>query len=166
MKEIASKQEMLDLIHSEWDALKAMLDPVGPGRMIRSGVESSWSVKDILAHISAWEKLMIQWLEESLRDETPQRPSPGESWDDLDHFNEQLYQDNKDKKLDDVLQEFAEVHQKAVNIIEAMEESDLLDPDRFAWREGDPIWHLVAGNTWLHYEEHREVISSWIESSD
>jgi len=166
MKEIASKQDMLDLIHNEWQALKAVLDQVGPERMVRPGVESSWSVKDILAHISAWEKLMIQWLEETLRGETPQRPSPGESWDDLDIFNEQLYQNNKDKKRDDVLQEFAEVHQKAVKIVEAMKESDLFDPDRFAWREGDPIWHLVAGNTWMHYKEHREVISSWIESSD
>jgi hypothetical protein len=166
MKEIASKQDMLDLIHNEWQALKAVLDPVGPEMMVRPGVESSWSVKDILAHISAWEKLMIQWLEESLRGETPQRPSPGESWDELDFFNEQLYQDNKDKKLDDVLHEFHEVHQNGVKIVETMKESDLFDPDRFAWRAKDPIWHLVAGNTWMHYMEHREVISSWIESSD
>jgi hypothetical protein len=105
---------------------------------------------------------MIQWLEESLRGKTPQRPSPGDEWDDLDNFNEQLYLDNKGKTLDEVLKDYADVHAKAVEIVAGMKESDLTDPDRFEWRNSDPIWHLVAGNTWLHYAEHRETISKWI----
>lgn len=166
MTEAPSKQEMLDLISNEWEALGAVLEPLDRKTMSQAGVESTWSVKDILAHISAWEKLMIQWLEESLRGETPQRPAPGESWDDLDTFNEQLYLENKDKTLDDVLQEFGEIHQVAMKIVEAMDESDLLEPDRFEWRKGDPIWHLVAGNTWLHFKEHRETISRWSTASN
>jgi len=84
MKEAPSKQEMLDLISSEWEALGAVIDLMDRETMSQAGAESTWSVKDIMAHISAWEKLMIRWLEESLRGETPQRPAPGESWDDLD----------------------------------------------------------------------------------
>jgi hypothetical protein len=159
-----SKQEMLDLINTEWESLGAVLDQVDREAMAHAAVESTWTVKDIMAHISAWEKLMIQWLEESLRGETPQRPSPGESWDDLDLFNEQLHQENKAKTLDEVLLEFGAIHTKAVETVSAMEESDLLDPGRFEWRKGDPIWHLVAGNTWMHYEEHRVTISNWIAS--
>ena len=29
-------------------------------------------------------------------------------------------------------------------------EDDLIDPQRFAWRKGDPMWHMVAANTWEH----------------
>ncbi len=162
MTQVSSKQEMLDLISSEWEALGTVLDQLDRESMSDVGVESTWSAKDIMAHITAWEKLMIQWLEESLRGETPQRPAPGESWDDLDLFNEQLYKENKDKTLGEVLLEFGEIHNKAMETVAAMEESDLLDPDRFEWRKGDPIWHLVGGNTWLHYKEHRETISRWM----
>jgi hypothetical protein len=160
-----NKQQMLDLIKDEWTALEEVLRPLDREKLELPGVESEWSVKDILAHITAWEKLMIQWLEESLRGETPQRPAPGESWDDLDEFNEQLYRDNKGKSLDEVLTEYTEIHARAVEIVTGMQEDDLIDPNRFAWRRGDPIWHLVAGNTWLHYVEHRETISQWIEAS-
>jgi hypothetical protein len=164
MTQVISKQEMLDLISSEWEALGTVLDQVDREAMEHVGVESTWSVKDIMGHITAWEKLMIQWLEESLRGEIPQRPAPGDSWDDLDLFNEQLFQENMAKTLDEVLLEFGEIHNKAVEAVAAMEESDLLDPERFEWRKWDPIWHLVGGNTWMHYEEHRETISRWIAS--
>jgi hypothetical protein len=165
MKEPNTKQEILDLISSEWDALQALLQDFDSEKMIQPGVVGGWSMKDILAHITAWESLMIQWLEESLRGETPNRPSPGSSWDDLDSFNEQIYQENRNKTLDEVQQAFSEIHQHAVRTVESMEEKDLFDPDRFAWREGDPIWHLVAGNMWWHYKEHRKSIAEWRASA-
>jgi hypothetical protein len=163
MEEI-TKPQMLELINDEWFALEVILRSLDEEKLTQPGVEGLWTVKDIVAHITAWEKLMIQWLEESLRGETPQRPAPGEAWEDLDDFNEQLYLDNKDNNLDVVLNDFATVHAKAAELVARMNESDLTDPDRFEWRKGDPIWHLVAGNTWLHYAEHRETITKWIEA--
>lgn len=163
MEEI-TKHEMLELIEDEWFALEDILRSIDVEKLNQAQVEGVWTVKDILAHITAWERLMIQWLEESLRGETPQRPAPGEDWDDLDDFNERLYLDHKAKPLGEVLKDFTEVHAKAVEIVTEMKESDLTDPDRFEWRQGDPIWHLVAGNTWLHYAEHRETITKRIEA--
>lgn len=165
MKEPDTKQEMLELISKEWDALYSVIQDVDPKKMDEPSVVGNWSVKDIQAHITTWERLMTQWLDESLRGETPNRPGPGSTWDDLDEFNELLYQENTTKSLDQVQQEFDGIHQQAVNTIESMEENDLFDPDRFAWREGDPIWHMVAGNTWWHYKEHRQSITEWVEAS-
>jgi len=160
-----SKQEMLDLIDSEWEALEAVVEQLSEEKMTGSRVEGNWSVKDILGHITAWEKRMVQWLEESLRGEVPQRPAPGMTWDDLDRLNEQIYLENEDKALDEVLREFRGFHQESLRAVEAMEERDLLDPERFEWRDGDPIWHMVAANTWWHYKEHREAITSWMTGS-
>ena len=160
-----SKQEMLNLIRIEWSALGYLLKLLSAEKMTRSGVQSNWSVKDILAHITAWEKRMVQWLAESLRGEVPQRPAPGMSWDDLDRLNEQVYLENKDRPLDEVLREFHGFHQEAFEAVESLEEGDLLDPQRFEWRDGDPMWHMVAANTWWHYDEHREAIADWVASS-
>ncbi len=165
MKDPDTKQEILDLISNEWDALQAALQEISSENMIQSGVVGVWSVKDILAHITTWEGLMIQWLEESLRGETPDRPAPGSTWDVWEAINEQIYHENRNKPLAEVLQAHSETHQLAVSTIESMKEKDLFDPDRFAWREGDPIWHLVAGNTWWHYKEHRKSIEEWAAPS-
>jgi hypothetical protein len=165
VKEPDTKQDMLGLISSEWDALQAVLQEMNPEKMIQPGVVGVWSVKDILAHITTWEGLMIQWLEESLRGETPNRPAPGSTWDGLDNLNEQIYRENRDKTLAEVRKAFSDTHQQVVRTVESMEEKDLFDPVRFTWREGDPMWHLVAGNTWWHYKEHRKSIADWMASS-
>ncbi len=165
MTDPETKQAILDLISSEWDALQAVLQDLNTESMIQTNVVGVWSVKDILSHITAWEGLMIQWLEESLRGGAPNRPGPGSTWDGLDALNEQIYQENRNKTLDEVQQAFSETHQQAVRTVETMKEKDLFDPDRFAWLEGNPIWHLVAGNTWRHYEEHRKSIQEWAAPS-
>jgi hypothetical protein len=165
VEEQLSKRAMLDLICSEWEALEAVLGQLSQEEMIRPGVHGNWSVKDIIVHITAWEKRMVQWLDESLRGEIPQRPAPGMTWDDLDELNERIYQEGREKPLDEALAEFREIHQESVRAVEAMAEEDLLAPGRFEWREGDPIWRMVAANTWWHYKDHQEAIAGWMAGS-
>jgi hypothetical protein len=157
-----TKQEVLDLIQDEWHLLEAALGKLTPTRMLAPGLEGERSVKDILAHITAWERLMLQWLKETYAGVTPERPAPGMTWDDLDRLNEQIYVANKDRELAAVLAELENAYSQSVQAIQEMPEEDLFDGNRFAWREGDPIWHMVAANTWWHYQEHREQIEAWL----
>lgn len=162
MNEQMSKTRILELIQSGRKALQETLEGMSAAQMTEPGVESDWSVKDILVHIAVWEGMMVGWVEESLRGEIPDRPPPGKTWDDLDGLNAQIYVDNKDKALDEVRWDFQASHQRALRMVQAMPEEDLLDPRRFEWLQGDPMWHLVAANTWWHYKEHHEAISDWL----
>jgi hypothetical protein len=163
MDEPLSKAKNFELIHSEREELQILLDQLSETQMTQPGVENDWSVKDILAHITDWEKRMVQWIEESLQGKTPERPAPGMTWDDLDKLNEQTYLANKDRLLNEVLADFRDSYQQSLKVIEALTEEALLDPDYFKWREGDPLWHMVAANTWEHYQEHREAIDNWLK---
>jgi hypothetical protein len=165
MNEQMSKHKILEQIQGERAALQTTLDRLTPQQMARPGVESRWSVKDILVHITAWERMMVQWVEESLRGEVPERPAPGMTWDDLDGLNEQIYLDNKDRALEDVIDDAQASYQRALETVQAMTEEDLIDPERFAWRNGDPMWHMVAANTWWHYKEHNETIDNWLKET-
>ena len=66
---------------------------------------------------------------------------------------------------DKVLAGFQNSFQKTLKAVQALTEQDLIDPQRFEWREGDPLWHMVAANTWWHYKEHRETISRWLKET-
>jgi hypothetical protein len=163
MADTMTKIRILELIRSERDALEQILAGLSEEQMTQPEVENDWSVKDILAHITDWEKRMVQWVEQSLRDEVPQRPAPGLTWDDLDGLNEQIYLLNKDRALDQVLTDFHSSYLQSLRTVEALTEEDLIDPQRFAWRAGQPLWIMVAGNTWEHYKEHAEAIKNWLE---
>ncbi|UCH58755.1 MAG: ClbS/DfsB family four-helix bundle protein [Anaerolineales bacterium] len=164
MEEPTTKSQILTAIQAERLALETLLAKIPPAQMTLPDLHEGWSVKDILAHITAWEELMQGWVQTSLRGETPDRPAPGESWEELDALNENMHQAHKDRPLEEVLQGFHDSHQQVLEMVNGLSEDDLLDPQRFAWRQGDPLWHLVAANTWWHYQEHRETIAAWLKS--
>jgi hypothetical protein len=165
MTESMSKARIMDLVQRERRALERVLAGLGEAQMIQPGVENGWSVKDIMAHITDWERRMVGWIEESLRGEVPQRPAPGMTWDDMDALNEQTYLLNKDRELHKVLADFHRSYEDALQVVEALTEEDLIAPQRFVWRGGDPMWHMVASNTWEHYQEHRESIEKWLKGA-
>jgi hypothetical protein len=158
MEEPISKKEIINLIKSEREALDVLTITLEKEQMLQPGADTDWSVKDILAHVSVWEKRLGGWLAESLRGEVPQRPAPGESWENLDGMNHETFLENKDKPLEKVRGEFLVSHQDAMNVIAMLTDKELFDGDHFTWRNGDPMWHMIAANTWLHYREHREQI--------
>jgi len=166
MDAVTTKTQILDLIQSERLNLEAALASVPPGKLTSPIPELGWSVKDILAHLTAWEQLMLGWVQASLRGETPERPAPGESWDDLDGMNERLRQAHQDHPLAVVQADFQKSYQAVLQIVSQLSEADLLDPQRFEWREGDPLWHMVAANTWWHYKQHCQPILDWLGASN
>jgi hypothetical protein len=160
--EPTTKREILDLIEAEKSHLEAALGKLTQDQMLAADLEGRRSVKDILAHITAWEMKMIQWINESLAGSMPQRPAPDEPWTDLDELNEQIYQANKDWMLNDILAAYDTAYEKSLELIQSMSHEDLFDGERFAWRHADPMWRMVAANTWEHYKEHREQIEAWL----
>ena len=81
MEEPTTKSQILTAIQAERLALETLLAKIPPAQMTLPDLHEGWSVKDILAHITAWEELMQGWVQISLRGETPDRPAPGESWE-------------------------------------------------------------------------------------
>ncbi|MFQ5435714.1 MAG: ClbS/DfsB family four-helix bundle protein [Anaerolineae bacterium] len=160
MEEITSKTELMTRVQTSWARWKAVLAPVPMGRYLKPGVEADWTLKDIVAHIAGWENLMADWLEAVMRDETPVGwPNSNEAVDDI---NARLYAENKDKLLADVMVMAARAHERAVSAVTAVPEANLFAKDKYAWREGLPLWGLVGGNMFWHYEEHMEAVQAWL----
>jgi hypothetical protein len=156
-----TKSQVIESIKTERKLLEEQLEGLSEDQMLQSNFEGGWSIKDIMAHIVTWEKLMIDWLETAMRDEVPEMLPPGLTWDDLDVWNEQNYQDNKDLPLSEVIDTFNSTYQLAIQTVKGISEEDLINPDRFEWREGRPLATIVAANTYWHYTEHREQIHMW-----
>ena len=160
-----TKAELLAAIDAERRHFETVLARVGENRIAEPGVQEAWSVKDILAHIAAWEKRMIRWVGEALRGAVPEMPGPGLTWDDVDRLNAETYQRDRNRALDDVLADFHFATEEAIRTVEAAPEEDLIEPTRFAWRKGSPLWKMVAANTWWHYREHGEAIEAWLKGA-
>ena len=165
MNQEMTKRKLLDLIRSERKAFEEQLEGLDEEKMLQPTLDGDWSIKDILAHITTWEKRMVKWMEQTTQGETPQMLPPGMTWDDLDLWNEQTYVENKDFPLPKVLSDFHASFNQVLEIVEALSEEDLTNPERFEWRKGKPLWQIVSANTHWHYADHREQIAAWLKGT-
>ena len=56
------KDELLAMIQSGYEQFEALLATLSEGQMTIAGVNGSWSVKDNLAHLTAWENYQARMM--------------------------------------------------------------------------------------------------------
>jgi hypothetical protein len=164
MSEQVDKASILNELSTMYATLEEILIPLDKTQMTIEGVIPGWSIKDLLAHIASWHHRLLAWLHAAIRNEEPTISGPN-SVEEMDALNAQFYQENKSRTLADVLADFRATHQQIMDIIQAMPEEDLINPDRFTWAEGEPLWQVIAGDTYDHYQEHLHQIQEWLVQS-
>ena len=156
-----TRDEMLTRTRDAWARWEATLAEVPEERMEDPGVAGDWSAKDVIAHITWFEKEMIGLVKA--------RAFVGSDlWLVGTHErNAVIHEENKDRPLEDVRAESAAVHPELVARLETLTDEDLLDPSRFPPMpaEWKPI-EVIEGNTFEHYDQHAKGLRRWLESGD
>ncbi len=156
-----SKARFLDDLRAEQSQWEALLQEIGEEHMTQPGVAGEWSIKDIVAHLTAWRRRTVGRFQAALRHEpAPPPPWPAQLRTD-DEINAWFYAADRDRTLADVLRESREVFEQLAGALAAFPEADLLDPARFPWLEGEP---LTAAVLFGHFhEEHEPDMRAWLE---
>jgi len=165
MAEQIDRARILNEMRINYAALEEILAPLDKTQCTTEGVIPGWSIKDMLAHIASWHHRLLTWLDAATRNEEP-AISGINSVEEMDALNAQFYQENKSRPLDEVLTDFRTTYLQITHKIQAMHEEDLISPHRFPWSDGAPLWHLVAGDTYEHYQEHTAQIQEWLATSN
>jgi hypothetical protein len=154
-----TKAALLQGIREERKRLEDALKGISPSDMAKASHPDAWSVKDNLAHISAWEKKLLKWYETGLRGEKqtmPQWSQPGL----IDEINLKIYQLNRDRQLDDVLQEFKESYEQILTTVESIPEDGMFTSGKYDWTGKGTLADYIMGNTCGHYAEHLKMIEA------
>lgn len=151
------KKDILgELIAARADLHEA-LDGLTPDQMLHPGAVGIWSVKDVLAHIAAWESELVTALNQVQNRQVPSVMGI----EDIDEWNDDQYHMNASRPLEAILVDLEGVHKMLYRMIEDFEEKALTDNQRFPWMEGEPLAYLVEENAYLHEREHAEEIREW-----
>lgn len=160
------KGELIETTRASRSAFDALLDRMTAAQLTDGSLDGGRSAKDVLAHVTLWERLMCDAIETSLRGETPEWPEPGSTITDVDAINEREFLANRDRPLADVRRESAESYQRAMRVVESLSDAQVSDPKAFAWvaGRGYPLSVMIRANMDEHYDEHTEQISAWLAS--
>jgi len=106
----------------EWVSLLA---EVGKARMTEPGLPGGWSVKDVIAHITWYEREMIGMLKAMALEGSDLWQLPH------DERNVPIYEQNKNRPLEEVLSEAEQVYDQISEAIASLSEDELSDPSHF-----------------------------------
>ena len=112
---------------------------------------NGWSIKDVIAHLGAWERRMVTLYDILRAGEIPQEPIDG---DTMDQFNARAHEESQLLPLGIVQINELEAYQALLRIAETAPDADLFDPQRFPWTEGEPFYRFILVNTSEHYADH------------
>jgi hypothetical protein len=94
-----------------------------------------------------------------------QSPPPyGLDDEPIKRLNLQIYQENQDQPLTEVLVFFHSTYQRTLNEIQNTPEELLRQKIHFQEREGPQVWEVVAANTFEHDHEHHDDILAWLDT--
>jgi hypothetical protein len=149
------KDELLLTAAREYKAFHEALHGLNEEQMAEVWL-GTWSVKEIVAHMTGWHREMLPALERIARGE---RPVPeGVSYDDVDVWNARFAASAKDREVTELLLELDRSHE------DFMLAADRIPAGRF--QGGKTAYRTVDAITAHHYREHGDQIRAWRASRD
>ncbi len=158
-----TKQELISAIKHEWQLLMDAVEKLTQANKMTTLDEGGWSPKDNLAHLSEWmNSLMGYHMDKRPAAEVMRIPEKAaEGWD-MEVINPILFERNKDRSTEDVLDELKRMYETLLTKLDAMSFDDLMKPRHAEDPEKRPLLLWVIGDTSDHFAEHRATIEKML----
>ena len=157
---ITSKSQLLEAIQVERAKLEKKIAGLSPQELVYPACMDTWSVKDILAHLSAWEAELVKLLWQASFGKKPNTVH-FDSERDVDAMNLSWYNERKERPLEAVLEDLHAVRKQTLRRVAEFTDKELNDPEAFTWLRGYPLWEWIASDSFKHVPEHTAQIQAW-----
>lgn len=164
----ANKAELLERMQRSRSALEKTLSGLSEEQLTRPGPEG-WSIKDHLAHLTAWELGIVELLNHRPRFAAMQVEDAVQQGKSEDEVNDLIYRRQAVLPLAQVMDEFQSTHRRMLQVLDILGDADLFKPYSSYLPGGsperpDPVVNWINGNTWAHYDEHNRYIQALLRS--
>lgn len=155
------KSDLLYRIADGYAAWAATIDAAPPREMTLPDLHGGWSIKDEVAHVTAWEARVLTVLRAALAGEAPPHPPFVGDEAKIEAMNADIFAASQQRRLDDVLADRDRTHTAFVCAVEELPDDAIFDAHHFAWMGGEPLLIAITGDTYEHYPEHTRNIQRW-----
>lgn len=141
--------------------MRALLARLQPSHLTAAGVTGSWTVKDVLAHITFWHRRLLRIVEAERRGRRAEPlMRPGEDWPAaLARINEQVAGLSRAQPVAVVLADFRQTSQALFTLVAGLRDDELAARLRTT---GEPLLSLVLDLAYEHPHAHRLEVQDWL----
>lgn len=160
--DLAPRQELMARVEAAQRGLDAAIVGLDDAALAEPGVVGAWSIKDVLGHVTAWEQVVVQPLEQRQRGEAPTIAGLGST----DEYNAHEAGVRQDWTLQQVRDEAASVHGRLQALLAAITDEEWAAPLTIGERER-PLGAWIGGalggdeGPGTHAAEHAVQIRAW-----
>lgn len=149
-----SVEAILNRVNAAYDAFTASYAGLSEAQMLEPGVVGSWSVRDLLAHITTWEQECLQALAVIRRG--GRLPRYRDLYGGIHAFNKLMTERKAGLTLPEVREQAAQVHADLLAAVRSLSEAEAGANTR--------VYKRLRVDTWEHYPEHTQAIRAWREA--
>ena len=153
-----NRAELIERIREARASLAALLSPLVVEQIIRPLDDNGWSIRDHLAHLSAWSGKALAIIQDRPAYQGLGLISPPSDPRDYDSINALLHARDLSLSLDEVVARWGERDGEVLAALMLASDRDLRRPTLPGEPDGPSVLAAVANNTYEHYIEHE----AWI----
>jgi hypothetical protein len=161
---VNDRQELRARTRAAFDRWEKLLAGESEEGIMARRLAGSRSIKDLIAHLRAWQQISIARLEAAVLDTTPAFPAwlagsdPFTAEDHADDFNARIHQLTQSQPWSVVHREWREGYLHLLDLAEAIPEEEMFDAERYPWLDGHALSAVLEG-TCEHHREHLADLS-------
>jgi hypothetical protein len=151
-------------MQQEHEALEKFLESLTPDQLTHVSKTTKRSIKDVLAHLLAWEQMCLGWYKAGLRGTVPPLPAAGYNWAQIPALNQVIFERYHDRPLAEVLKQYRASYRQMLKTVQSIDETDLFTPGRFAWTGKNAAAAYFIGATSSHYLWARKEVRKCLKA--
>ncbi len=110
------------------------------------------NIKDVLAHVHEWHKMMLGWYDVGKTGEKPDMPKKGYTWKTLPDLNREIWKKYKDDEYEKILKKLKGSHKKVRKLIDMHTNEELFTKKKYNWTGSTSLAAYLISNTSSHYD--------------
>jgi hypothetical protein len=146
-----NREQLLARIDEHFRAFKDSLDGVPDRRWQIRGVMGEWTLKDVVCHVTTWEKEALKAL--PLITQGKPLPRYADAYGGLNAFNELRRNEKADMSVADAHLEMEATHRELLTFLDRVDDSWFVTETPFRRR--------LRLDTYSHYQEHTTAVWEW-----
>jgi hypothetical protein len=162
------KEHILAALREQFESWEELLASLREEQITAPKFGLEWSLKDVMAHLWAWQQISIARMEAGMLDREPEYTqwimSVGEDWEEnADQVNAVIFENNHEKPWPEVYQKWRNGFLQFLELGNNISERDLLNGDKYPWLKGYPLAFILVAS-YDHHQEHFEKLSEWLRN--
>ncbi len=162
-----NKSELTNWLQEEHRKWEALLSQIGPSHLDQPGVNGVWSMKDMVAHLTGWNRWHVSRLGAASRGEpVPPAPWPADLKTE-DEINAWIYESNHGLSVDAVLDDSHQVFRELFAIVESLPEDVQIEQLQQRGQVFNLVWlgekRFQPGEFFDHFrDDHEPDVRAWM----